>query len=415
MTYTFQSNINQSDFDAFVRNSPLSNIMQHSHWAKVKQDWHSMLCGVYQNGELQACALLLTRKLMFGFTLGYIPRGPIMDYTNETLVDFMLDSLYQLARKKRILSIKFDPNLYKTFPLTQKAEARKARLDEITALLAKHRYCIHKGYAEDMYDNTQPRHQLCFYDTEGILDVFPKKTKEKINQAFTYHVEIEEHGIESVDEFQKMIACTEQRKGIVLRNAQYFANMMDAYKDESVLLFAYLNQDALIHTLTTKKQEFLDELNQLPENAHKKKEILLKRIAKTTKELETVTNDRKKDGPRPLVSALLLVRDAITTELLYSGLNGHYKQYLAPYALRHHAIAWSIKNGCRRFNFGGVQGSFDDGLFEFKSAFHPSIDVYVGEFDIVVNAAMYHVIETLIPTLKKWKLKMAKRRKRDAH
>lgn len=66
MAFTFRSNLNTNEFDNFVKHSPLGNIMQESSWAKVKDDWTPLLCGVYEDNELVATALLLCRPLLLG-------------------------------------------------------------------------------------------------------------------------------------------------------------------------------------------------------------------------------------------------------------------------------------------------------------------------------------------------------------
>ena len=38
---------------------------------------------------------------------------------------------------------------------------------------------------------------------------------------------------------------------------------------------------------------------------------------------------------------------------------------------------------------GGVEGTLDDGLTKFKSNFNPTIEEFIGEFNIPVNPFLY--------------------------
>lgn len=406
--YQWKETKNIEEFDAFVNSHPLGNSMQLSAWSKVKSDWDSIYgIVVDEQGKIVASALLLKRSLGLGWTLGYIPRGPIMDFENEELCKVFFDNLRRVAKRERMISVKMDPNVFGEYEIHDKEGAQGYRNDRFVNTLKKYG-CKHHGHTMDMYEATQPRFQLTFPVNENYKERFPKKTRDKIKHALEYHIEIEEKHEEAVEEFYEMINYTEKRKGIVLRNSEYFKRMLMAFKEQSVLLFAYLNVDLLKQDLIYRKEELQNKLNQLDELAVNKREVALKQLAKAQREYETICKEEKS---RILVSALLLIEDAHTVELLYSGLNENYRQYLAPYALRNAGIEWAYRQGREYFNFGGVQGSLEDGLFEFKSSFHPMIRSYVGEFDLPIRPLFYKAMEVAIHLNKKIKLALAKKGK----
>lgn len=405
--YQWEITNDLNEFDAFVNAHPLGNCMQISPWSEVKNDWDSTFAVVKENGKIVASALILKRKLPLGLALGYIPRGPIMEYENEALCKFFFDNLKKFARNENMISVKFDPNVFGEYDIHSREEAQGYTNDSFVSLLKKYG-CVHHGYNMDMYDATQPRFQLTFTVNENFKEVFPKKTRDKIKTALNYHVEIEEKHVESVEEFYEMISYTEKRKGIVLRNSEYFKRMLTAFEGRSVLLFAYLNVGLLKQDLVYRKIELENKLKQLDEGATNKRDVAMKQLAKATREYEAICNEQE---GRILISALLLIEDASTVELLYSGLNENYRQYLAPYALRQAGIEWAYTQGRKYFNFGGVQGNLEDGLFEFKSTFHPNIRSYVGEFDLPINKLLYKAMDIAIHVNKKRQLALAKKGK----
>ncbi|MFR9256529.1 MAG: peptidoglycan bridge formation glycyltransferase FemA/FemB family protein [Merdibacter sp.] len=57
--YTFNENVAPERHDAFVRQSPLCNLLQSSDWAKVKENWDHAIVGVEDEEGLKASAMVL--------------------------------------------------------------------------------------------------------------------------------------------------------------------------------------------------------------------------------------------------------------------------------------------------------------------------------------------------------------------
>ncbi|MFV8213624.1 peptidoglycan bridge formation glycyltransferase FemA/FemB family protein, partial [Streptococcus pluranimalium] len=56
MTYSVKIGISADEHDQFVINHPLTNLLQSSSWAKIKDSWGNDRIGFYDNGELAAVA-----------------------------------------------------------------------------------------------------------------------------------------------------------------------------------------------------------------------------------------------------------------------------------------------------------------------------------------------------------------------
>ncbi|MBR3839671.1 MAG: peptidoglycan bridge formation glycyltransferase FemA/FemB family protein [Erysipelotrichales bacterium] len=406
--YNYKIDIPTEELDALSVSHQYTSIYQSSAWCNVKKDWGMSTIGVYKDGVLVGGSYILKRKVVLNFTLGYMTRGPLLDFSDEPMVKCFFEGLKVLAKREHMISVKFDPNIFDTYVISDKENAMNYRNDELVSLLNKYN-CKHLGYTMDLYDAVQPRMQLTLPKVDDLNERFPKKTRDKLKQAKENHVEIEEKGIEGVHEFTRLIELTESRKGIVLRDEAYFKTMMSAFTNKSTLLFAYVNLKEKAVDLEMKYNELTNKLQSLDAVAVNKIEETKKRIAKVEREQAEVKALREKDGDRPLVSALLLVRDNETAELLYSGLNGDYRKFYAAYKLREAAIEWTFNKGCTYFNFGGVECQFDGGLFEFKSSFHPDIRTYVGEFDFVVNPILFVGMNKGIHYVKLLKMKLAKK------
>lgn len=401
MKYEFISDLDKNELDELVRSSSLKSIYQFSNWSKIKNDWEHYYIGIKENGILKAGGLLLFRKLPLGFKMGYMPRGPIVDTKDSELMQFLFKELRSFCLKKKAIVLKFDPNIrLGTFDIHAKEEAQNVRNDELV-----HRFesCKAKylGYELDMTKNIQPRFQLCFSVDENWQNKFPAKTMKKIESSFKKGVVISQEDVSHVHELAEMIHFTEKRKGIALRNENYFKIMMDAYPSHSTILTARIQHSLIYAELEKKIKELDEQIKKLPDGAPKRLKQLEAQKNHLIEECQTVKKDWDEDGDQVLISALILIDDGTTVELLYSGLNEKYRRYLSAYALRYKGIEYAYQKGCSRFNFGGVQGSLEDALFTFKSSFAPSIDVYLGEFDLPCMKLIYPLWAKCLPQAKK--------------
>ena len=97
MAYTFTTNITKDEHDAFVTVHEYCNLLQSASWAKVKDNWKSLLAGVRDgNNKLVASSLVLIKPLPLGFTMYYLPKGPVMDFHNQEIINTYFVGLKKL-------------------------------------------------------------------------------------------------------------------------------------------------------------------------------------------------------------------------------------------------------------------------------------------------------------------------------
>lgn len=399
--YQFIEAIELNQFQLFARTHPLGSIYQSVNWPDVKTEWtHDFVC-VQDKDQLIGGAMILFRPLSLGYKMAYIPRGPLLDYENQELIDFFFLHLKAYCKKRKVIVCKFDPNIviYKgsASDIQSPLEARNHTL--VQAI--QHGQGVFQGYTTNMNDLIQPRFQCCFTFSEQWADTLPKKTINKIHTSFNKGVSIEINPDHAVKTLAEMISYTEKRKNIFLRNENYFQTMVNSYQEDACILIAKLNHSAILVQLDAQRQEVQTLMNHLIDNAPKRLKQYTKQLEDLEIEIEKVKSQKTQDGDDVVISALLLLKNNTTCELLYSGLNENYRRYLAAYSLRYTAMKWAHEKGCTRFNFGGVQGSLDDGLFTFKSSFNPSIEVYIGEFDLPISPLLYPLFKNGLPVIKK--------------
>lgn len=396
--YTFHTDIEETVYDTFVENHILGSLLQTSQWARIKTDWGSVRTGVYDSeNNLVAVALVLIRSVK-GLKFGYIPRGPIMDYHNDALVSFYVQSLKKLAKKQGWAFIKCDPKIIRRMasskllletPIEPNSEEIVARLEKTGAK--------HQGYTLSLSETIQPRFEAIVDVAEFDEKKLSSKVRNAINGARNRGVYIQSYGSDGAVFLEQVIQKTMARKGITLRGADYFSLISETYDNRADISMAQLN---ILENIAQLEQQIAEKNEKLLDNAlsSKKKNALKEEIDRLEKRLKTLQNMPQEKVA--YVSGGLSVAVSGTLEQIYAGFDEGYKNFYPQFLLYVSFIECAKQKGCSRVNLGGVENNLDGGLIKFKDNFNPVIEEYVGEFDIVVSP-VYHLMQFALKMRKK--------------
>ncbi len=390
--YRFVSDVKAENHDAFVKSHPLCNLLQSSSWAKVKDNWDHRIVGVYDDATLIASALVLIKPLPLGFTMMYTPRGPIMDYENERLVTFFFQEMKKWAKHFKCLFVKCDPAIrYKDYKIGEETSA----YENCNAILhnMKHAGLIHQGFTTYIEESIQPRFQANVYRCDDFDDSLPRHTKRLIKDALKRDVKVVKAQKEDIQAFSDVVALTEARKNVNLRNHEYFHQLMDIYGENAYLFLAKVNIKETLDRLLAQQEENNAQLAALGDNSPKKQrrlnDIKLS-LEKDIKEFSAFAQDYEETT---VIAGILSIVFGDTMEMLYAGMNDAFKKFMPQYYLYTENMKYAFAHGCNYANMGGVEGDLKDGLTKFKSNFNPYINEMIGEFDLPVNALLYKASE----------------------
>ena len=180
---------------------PQTNLLQSSSWAKIKDSWGNDRLGFYQDDKLVAVASVLIQPLPLGFSMIYIPRGPIMDYQDKELLAFVITSLKNMPKQNDALFVKFDPSLF----VTKNLISQEVNINEDTLSIAKDIQALGvewTGLTEDMAENIQPRFQANIYKEDFTEEQLSKSTKQAIRTARNKGISVQFGGTELLDQLQ---------------------------------------------------------------------------------------------------------------------------------------------------------------------------------------------------------------------
>ena len=380
--YTYKIGITAEEHDEFVKTSPQTNLLQSSDWAKIKDNWGNERLGVYQDHKLVAVASILIQPLPLGFTMLYIPRGPIMDYQNSELVAFMLQSIKTYARSKRAVFAKFDPSLFLRKGLIgQEVKDQEATLAIIQSL--KDCGVEWVGRTEDMGETIQPRFQANIYKEFFTEDLLSKSTKQAIRTARNKGVEVIFGGTELLDEFAALMKKTEARKGIHLRGRDYYEKLLTTYAGQSYITLSRINLAERLASLKEQLKKNQTEASRFNEktkpgkidNNHQEKERL-------EEEIQFLHQELKAGQEIVSLSGTLTLEFGGTSENVYAGMDENFRRYQPAILTWYETAQHAFDRGADWQNMGGVENHLDGGLYHFKSKFNPMIEEFVGEFNL---------------------------------
>ena len=378
--YRYQIGIPTLEYDQFVKEHELANVLQSSAWEKVKSDWNHERLGVYEGEKLLAVASILIKSLPLGYKMFYIPRGPILDYRDTEVLKFILQSIKSYARSKRAIFVTFDPSICLSQSLINQ---EKTEFPENLAIIdsLQQMGVRWSGKTEEMGDTIQPRIQAKIYKENFEEDKLSKSTKQAIRTARNKWVEIQFGGTELLESFSFLMKKTEKRKEIHLRNEAYYKKLLDNFKDKAYITLATLD--------VSKRSQELDE--QLAKNRAleetftestrtSKVEAQKKEKERLLKELTFLQEYMDAGQARVPLVATLTLEFGQTSVNLYAGMDEDFRRYKAPILTWYETARYSFERGMLWQNLGGVENALDGGLYRFKANFNPTIEEYLGEF-----------------------------------
>ncbi|MGC0297876.1 aminoacyltransferase [Streptococcus sp. CL6.22] len=378
--YRYQIGIPTLEYDQFVKEHELVNVLQSSAWEEVKSDWQHEKFGAYRGDKLLATASILIKTLPLGYRMFYIPRGPVLDYKDAKLLNFVLQSIKSYARSKRAIFVIFDPSIC----LSQSSiKHEKTEYPENMAIIENlQRMGVRwSGKTDGMGDTIQPRIQAKIYKENFAEDKLCKSTKQAIRSSRNKGVEIQIGGYELLESFSFLMKKTEKRKDIHLRNEAYYKKLLDNFKDKAYITLATLDIAKRLRELEKQlaknlalEEAFTESTRTSKVEAQKKEK---ERLVEERDFLQRYLNEEKSNIP---LAATLSLEFGNTSVNLYAGMDDAFKRYNAPILAWYETARYAFERGMVWQNLGGVENSLNGGLYHFKEKFNPTIEEYLGEF-----------------------------------
>jgi lipid II:glycine glycyltransferase (peptidoglycan interpeptide bridge formation enzyme) len=366
--------MNASLWNDTIAAAPDPHLLQTWEWAQIKNEvgWKAYPFAWDQKGsrlalqdlaihDVGAAAMILQRSIAVrGFSarmrVMYVPKGPLLDWSNAALRRRILDDLTSIARKSGAIFIKIDPNLQVGRGIPGEPGSR----EDVTGLEVlsdlKERGWIFSS------DQIQFRNtvwvDLSIAEDE-ILARMKQKTRYNIRLAERKGVKIRPGTEADFGLLYRMYAETSNRDGFVIREENYYQRIWKIFLD---------NQCTKPGVSLPAAQPFIAEV----------------------------------EGEA--VAAIIPVRFTRTAWYLYGMSFDRHREKMPNYLLQWEAMRWAKRSGCQVYDLWGAPDQFteDDsmwGVYKFKEGLGGQVIRTAGAWDLPVQPLLYRLYTQTLPYL----------------
>ena len=414
--------LTEEQFEEFLNNYKNSSMYQSVEYALTmnNQNYKTLYYGLESDGEIKAATLILIEKI-HGFKYALAPRGYLIDYEDETLLNNFTNLLKKKLSKKHIMAIKINPIITKSkFNPKMQDIIEEQNYNAIFDNLKNLNY-FHLGY-NNYFEGLKPRFESIININKPINELFQSVTKNfktKIKKANFEGIKIYKGGYDDLEYIYN------QAKEKYNRDLSYY---QDAYhyfeKNNKIdLYYAKLDTKAYLQSVQVMYQKQVEKCNKANSEVFKNREnqnnkAINKKLYEENllnnikNELVYATNLLREKPEGIVLASALIVKHQKTAYLFMDGYNPEYKKFSAKHLLIWKLIEKYSLEKYRRFNLGGI-ASFHlkssenkfKGLNEFRLGFGATGYEYAGDFELITNKFFYFMYQTLSPILKKFKNK----------
>jgi len=220
-----------AEWNALVAREGSFSLTQSWEWGAFKErlGWNVYRIGVEDDAALIAGAQLLIKPLPLGFSVAYVPRGPVGHWLEDEAASLLFSELERLARTNRAVFLKIEP------PVQGEPQ--------VLALLNRYRFrqsrITNQPQTTMMLDISQP--------PEEILERMRKKTRQYIRRAEREGITTRLGDAKDLPAFCELMRLTGNREGFANRSPQYYQAEWDAFSpsDRCALLLAYYEKQLI--------------------------------------------------------------------------------------------------------------------------------------------------------------------------
>ncbi len=348
-------------WDALADAHPQTHLLQTSAWGQLKAafGWQPQAVRAGPAG-----ALVLFRKLPFGLTLAYVPRGPLADWQQPAQLTALLAALDQACRARRAICLKWEPDL----PDEPGCAARLAEL----------------GFRPSPH-SVQPRRSLVVDLAGSEAEVLARmKQKTRYNIGLAAKKGVTARAAETprdLDRFIALMQATGARDGFGLHAPDYYRR---AYQ-----LFQPAGRAELL----------LAEYHGSPEakrsGDHGSPEA--------QRSGDHASPAAQRSGEGELLAGVMAFAHQTNAWYLYGASSDHERQRMAPYLAQWEAMRWARARGAVCYDLWGVpdedeaalEAGFEQrhdglwGVYRFKRGFGGQLVRTVGAWDRVYRPLLY--------------------------
>ena len=406
--------LTNAEFNEFTDKYPFFSIYQTSEYGFIMntQNYTSIFLGLINNSNkiVAASLILIEKEGMFKYA--YAPKGFLIDYSNNELVEDFTNHIKDYLNKKKVMAIKINPMLIKSsYDYRTNISHINPNFEEQMDFLKTLNY-YHLGY-NNLFESFKPRYDAIIDLNKPITTLFGnmnKNFKTKIKSA-------DKNGVRIIKSNESELNFLyDQVKNKYPRDKKYFEDVMYFFKKRNMIDYYYAKLDTNTYLISIQKKyqkqmEICNKINnKIFNNAGKKSnnKIINQKIIEENKlnelknELVFATKLLKENPEGILLATMLIAKYRDEVFILIDGYNKDFKKLNAKHLMTWKLIEKYSKEKYKRFNLGGMTNPNSKnekykGLNEFKLSFNARCVEYAGDFELITNQVLYNLYRNSKP------------------
>ena len=389
--------ITEKEYREFWENHPLKTFLSAPEISKLRQksNWDTYYVGVKEKKKIIAATMLLAHKRHFNKYEFYSPRGYLLDFNNEKLVNFFTEELKKYIKDKNGYVLRIDPYvIYKERDIDGNIVEDGVNNEKVVENL------LNLGFIKIPVETKEQVGWMFSLGLEGkteeqILKEMKPNTRNQIRKTEKFGISVNEIGYDELDRFQSIMEETSKRKGFSNRKLEYYQEMYKLFHDKNEVKFfiTELNLKNYIEGLESERAEKENKINSLTDAKYNDgaKKNLTNEIASIDKRIAESKEIIEKNGSDVITlsgSMFMLIKP----EVIYLS-SGNYEEYMkfnSQYLIQWELIKYGIENGFKKHNFYGIPEDInthpkDYGIYEFKRGFNGYVEELIGEFALPIT------------------------------
>jgi lipid II:glycine glycyltransferase (peptidoglycan interpeptide bridge formation enzyme) len=215
------SSLEEKDWDDYLAQTSGGSHIQTTKWARVKTQlgWRTRRILATKNGEILGGAQMLLRPLALGFSIGYVPRGPVMNNSNPELAQEIIKAIKKIAEREKciLLSIQSPQRGQSMSTLLHENQFRPTSLEVAPT-------------ATVLIDLAP--------EPDEILARMKRGTRYNIGLSSRKGIRIHEADQHALEDFYRLLRMTSKRQNFKTFPIKYFNKMWDTFaKQGNIKLF----------------------------------------------------------------------------------------------------------------------------------------------------------------------------------
>ena len=213
--------ITSIQWDDFIT-SRQGHLLQSWSWGELKSGFGWNAVRVQAAG---AGAQILFRRLPLGLTIAYVPKGPVVDWTNPEQCQAVFSTIHHEANQRRSVFLKVEPHAWGAHPTG-------------TTMATVADFLSRSGFSPA--DTIQPRTSLAIdleQGDEAILASMKQKTRYNIRLAQKKGVMVRQGDAADVAIFYHLATVTANRNEFGVHSLRYYQAAFDLFVPDRCSLF----------------------------------------------------------------------------------------------------------------------------------------------------------------------------------